>query len=134
MAAKNIEDMVYLITDLTTTDVASSEITDTYIPMAVKKIESLVPDWGYTVTSKTTGDVMIDKIVAEWCACFIDDEKGHTPYDPETGETIRMHCEYARELLLDQFGVPQKNGTKLFPSEITGVRAYVGGLRLCGEY
>lgn len=130
MAAKTISTQIYDITDLDTADIATAVLTDTYIPMAVANIEALAPDWGYTVTSDTTGDVLMDRAVAEWAACYILDEKGLTPYDPETGQVIREHCDKARRIILDVFGVMDNDGVIRFPSQIADKVAYSGGVRL----
>lgn len=129
MTAKTITDMIYDITELTTDDVQKSVLTDTYIQMAVRKITSLVPDFPYSVVEDTTGDVLIDNIIAEWSTCFLLRKKGFTAYDPNTGEVIEFHCDTARSLLLDEFGIMTEDGKK-FPSEVSDMRAYGGGIKV----
>ncbi len=130
--AMGITDIVRSVTGLDNEDLlTNNEILYTYVPMAMKRIQNLVPGWDRTVVNDTTGDVLDDKIVAEWAACFITDAKGLTAYNPESGEALRYHCDLAKELLLDSYGIMQADGTtKLFPSESRARRSYVGGVRL----
>lgn len=129
MAAMKITPIIYSITELTSARVSEADITDTYIPMAVQKILTLVPAFEYTVTSDTTGDILMDKAIAELSAHYILHGKGLTPYNPITGEAIEEHFDEAMNILMDKYGL-EVDGRMVFPSQVKNIKAYVGGVRV----
>lgn len=129
MAAMKISEIIYSVTDLTSSEVSASAISDTFVPMAVSKILTLVPDFEYTVTSDTTGDILMDKAIAELSSHYVLQGKGLTPYNPVTGEPIMEHFDVAMDILMDKYGV-EVDGRMVFPSQVRNIKAYVGGVRM----